>query len=221
MSRVVLWVVVPYVALAAFGLGHWWRYRFDKFGWTARSSQLHEQSVLRWAGPVFHGGILLTAAGHAGGLLVPRAATRALGLPDAAYHAVALVLGGVAGLAVVVGLTALAVRRMMVPAVARDGARGDVLMYVLLFATILIGLIITLTGGHDYRTTVSPWLRSILTLRPDPDLMAGSPPLFQAHALVAWLLVAVWPFTRLVHVLSAPLGYLVRPYIVYRRRDAR
>jgi nitrate reductase gamma subunit len=95
-------------------------------------------------------------------------------------------------------------------------------MFLLLGATVVGGLAITLAGGgHDYRATVAPWFRSILTLRPDPDLMAGAPFGFQAHALLAWALVAAWPFTRLVHVLSAPVGYLVRPYIVYRSRDAR
>ena len=61
----------PYLALTAFVVGLVWRYRSDKFGWTARSSQLHEQRLLRWGSPLFHGGILLTAAGHAVGLLVP------------------------------------------------------------------------------------------------------------------------------------------------------
>jgi nitrate reductase gamma subunit len=50
--------------------------------------------------------------------------------------------------------------------------------------------------------------------------MEGVPLLFQLHVLSAWALFALWPFTRLVHVFSAPIGYLFRPYIVYRSRDA-
>ena len=66
---------------------------------------------------------------------------------------------------------------------------------------------------------MSPWFRSIFYFQPDPELMAGAGIGFQVHALCALLLFAIWPFTRLVHVFSAPVGYLTRPYIVYRSRD--
>jgi nitrate reductase gamma subunit len=214
-----LWVVLPYVALTLFVGGHIWRYRNDKFGWTARSSQLHEQRLLRLGSPLFHVGILVTALGHAGGLLVPASLTRALGIPDGLYDTMAFVLGGLAGLATVAGLAILGCRRLRVRAVARDGVPSDALMYTLLGATILMGLAITLAGGgHEYRTTVSPWFRSIFALQPDVGAIAGAPLGFQAHALIAWTLIACWPFTRLVHVFSLPLGYLARPYIVYRSR---
>jgi nitrate reductase gamma subunit len=75
-------------------------------------------------------------------------------------------------------------------------------------------------GGHyDYREGVSVWYRSFLAFQPQPELMAEAPLGFQLHALVAFALFALWPFTRLVHVFSAPVGYLTRPYIVYRSRD--
>ncbi len=60
--------------------------------------------------------------------------------------------------------------------------------------------------------------RQLFVLQPQPEAMAGAPLLFQLHALTACLLFAAWPFTRLVHVWSAPIGYLARPYLVYRRR---
>ena len=78
-----------------------------------------------------------------------------------------------------------------------------------------------LGAGYDYRGAVSPWLRSILTLRPDASLMSGVPLAFQIHVVAADLMFALWPITRLVHVFSAPLGYLTRPYVVYRSRDER
>lgn len=217
-----LWVVLPYVAITVFVLGHIWRYRTDKFGWTARSSQLHEQRLLRLGSPLFHYGILITALGHAGGLLVPASVTEALGVPNGLYKIAAFGLGGLAGIATVVGLAILVYRRVTVRSVARSGAVGDTVMYTLLGTTLLLGLGITLAGaGHDYRTTVAPWFRSIFVLRPDIEAMARAPIGFQVHALVAWLLIACWPFTRLVHVFSLPLTYLIRPYIVYRSRDPR
>lgn len=217
-----LWMALPYIALTAFAVGHVWRYRTDKFGWTARSSQLHEQRLLRLGSPLFHYGILLAFLGHVGGLLVPAGVTRALGVPDGLYKAAAFGLGGLSGVATVVGLAILIYRRVTVRSVARSGARGDTVMYTLLASTILIGLGITLAGsGHDYRATVAPWFRSIFALQPDVAAIDAAPFWFQAHALVAWGLIACWPFTRLVHVFSLPLGYLTRPYIVYRTRDRR
>jgi len=218
--EIALWTVLPYIALTLFVGGHVWRYRTDKFGWTARSSQLHEQRLLRWGSPLFHGGILLTAAGHAGGLLVPAGLTRAVGVSDAVYHVVAVGLGGLTGTITLVGLAILGYRRLTVTPVARSGAAGDALMYTLLTGAIVIGLAITLFyNAHDYRATVSPWFRSIFLLRPDAEAMSRAPVGFQIHAVVAWALIACWPFTRLVHAFSVPLGYVIRPYIVYRRRD--
>ncbi|MER7506370.1 respiratory nitrate reductase subunit gamma [Nonomuraea pusilla] len=223
---VVLWVAVPYVAIAVFVLGHVWRYRYDKFGWTTRSSQMYESRLLRIGSPLFHFGILVVLLGHIGGLVIPKSWTEAAGVSETAYHATAVALGTVAGVATLGGLAILIYRRRTVGPVFSATTRNDKLMYVLLALTIVLGLAATVVanlagGGYDYRTTISPWFRSIFYLRPDPALMAGAPPLFQLHAISAMVLFAIWPFTRLVHMLTAPLGYLTRPYIVYRSRDER
>jgi nitrate reductase gamma subunit len=221
-----LWVVVPYAALLTFALGTIWRYRYDKFGWTTRSSQLYESAVLRWGSPMFHYGVLLVLIGHVGGLLVPKSWTEAVGISEHTYHLMAVFLGTVAGVFTVVGLAVLIARRRLVGPVFTATTRNDKAMYVVLAGTILLGLLATVRanlvgGGYDYRETVAPWLRSVLTLRPDADLMAGVPADFQLHVLAAFVLFACWPFTRLVHAFSAPVGYLTRPYVVYRSRDTR
>ncbi|SDJ54024.1 nitrate reductase gamma subunit [Nonomuraea maritima] len=221
---VLLWVVAPYVALTVFVLGHLWRYRYDKFGWTTRSSQLYESRLLRVGSPLFHFGILVVALGHVGGLVIPKSWTEAVGVGEHLYHLLAVVLGAVAGVATVGGLAILIYRRRTVGPVFTATTRNDKLMYAVLTLTIVLGLAATVLaniagGGYDYRTTVSPWFRSIFLLQPDPALMTGVPPLFQLHALSALVLFTIWPFTRLVHMLTAPLGYLTRPYIVYRSRD--
>jgi nitrate reductase gamma subunit len=215
-----LWTVLPYLALTSFVLGLVWRYRYDKAGWTARSSQLHERRLLALGSPLFHYGILLTAMGHVVGLLIPAGWIRTLGVGDDLYHTGAVGMGGVAGLMTVAGLGILVVRRLTVRAVNRASLASDLAMY-LLGGTILIGLAITLTGnGHDYRATVAPWLRSVLAFQPSAEAIAGAPFGFQLHAMIAWVLIGAWPYTRLVHVFSLPLGYLFRPYIVYRSREA-
>ncbi|MEV4800384.1 respiratory nitrate reductase subunit gamma [Nonomuraea sp. NPDC049421] len=221
---VLLWVVLPYVALTVFVLGHVWRYRYDKFGWTTRSSQLYESRLLRVGSPLFHFGILVVALGHVGGLAIPKSWTEAVGISEGLYHLLAVVLGAIAGVATVGGLAILIYRRRTVGPVFTATTRNDKLMYAVLALTIALGLAATVLanmvgGGYDYRTTVSPWFRSIFLFQPQPELMAGAPLLFQLHALSALVLFGIWPFTRLVHMLTAPVGYLTRPYIVYRSRD--
>jgi nitrate reductase gamma subunit len=125
-----------------------------------------------------------------------------------------------------VGMAVLIARRRLVGPVFTATTRNDKAMYVVLAATIVLGLLATvranvLGAGYDYRETVSPWFRSLFILQPDPALMAGVPIGFKIHVLAAFALFAFWPFTRLVHAFSAPVGYLTRPYVVYRSRDTR
>ena len=94
---ILLWVVVPYISLAIFVVGHYWRYRYDKFGWTTRSSQLYERRLLRWGSPLFHFGILFALGGHVIGLGIPESWTEAVGIGETAYHAVAVGIGAIAG----------------------------------------------------------------------------------------------------------------------------
>ena len=138
-----------------------------------------------------------------------------------------LVGGGlVAGVAALVGMTILIYRRRTVGPVFSATTVMDKVMYAFLGAAIVLGMwntiagsIFSLGGEYNYREGVSVWYRSFLAFQPDASLMAGAPLGFQLHALVAFGLFALWPFTRLVHVFSAPVGYLTRPYIVYRSRD--
>ena len=221
----VLWVGVPYICLAVFVVGHWWRYRYDKFGWTTRSSQLYESRLLRLGSPLFHFGILFVLMGHVMGLGVPKSWTQAVGVSEGAYHALAVGTGTVAGVCTVVGMAILIYRRRTVGPVFSATTRMDKAMYLVLATVILLGLantaIANIFGHYDYRDGVSVWFRGIFRLSPHPELMADAPIGFQLHGLAAFGLFALWPFTRLVHVFSAPVGYLTRPYIVYRSRDDR
>jgi nitrate reductase gamma subunit len=218
-----LWVVVPYVCLTTFVVGHVWRYRYDKFGWTTRSSQLYEDRLLRWGSPLFHFGILAVFLGHVMGLGVPKSWTEAVGVSEDVYHVLAVGVGAVAGIGTVVGMAILIYRRRTVGPVFSATTRMDKAMYAALATVIVLGLantvVANIVGHYDYREGVSVWFRGIFRFDLQPELMAEAPIGFQAHGLTAMLLFALWPFTRLVHVFSAPLGYLTRPYIVYRSRD--
>ncbi len=218
-----LWVILPYVALAIFVVGHFWRYRYDKFGWTTRSSQLYESRLLRIGSPLFHFGTFFAIMGHVAGLLIPKAWTDALGISNDVYHSVAVVGGLAAGIALVSGLVILVYRRRTIGSVFSATTVNDKAMYPVLGITIVLGMwntiSTTLSHEYNYRQGVSIWFRQLATFNPDPSLMAAAPIQFQIHAVFAMILFAMWPFTRLVHVFSAPVGYFTRPYIVYRSKD--
>jgi len=220
-----LWLTIPYFAFSSFAIGHLWRYRNDQFGWTTRSSQLHESRLLRLGSPMFHLGLLAVLGGHAFGLGVPASWTDRVGVSEHGYHLMSVTAGTLTGLVTVAGLAILLYRRCTVTAVRQATTGMDAAMYAMLGGAIATGMVNTmgenlLRGEYNYRETVSPWFRSLFTISPDPELMAGIPVSFQIHALVVMALIAMWPYTRLVHVFSAPVGYVVRPYIVYRSRDA-
>jgi nitrate reductase gamma subunit len=217
-----LWVLLPYIALTSFVVGHVWRYRRDAYRWTARSTQLLERRLLLVGSFAFHLGILGVIAGHVIGILVPKSWTDAVGVSEGLYHWVAIVAGGAAGLLLCLGAAVLVYRRLKIDRIRATTLRSDWVMYPLLLSTIVLGMLCTFLGGlidgYDYRETVSPWFRSVFTLDPKGSLMLEAPFVYQAHVTIAWLLYAVWPYTRLVHVWSIPVGYLTRSPIVYRAK---
>ena len=93
--NVLLWGVLPYVMMAILIGGLIWRYRYDKFGWTTRSSQLYESRLLRIGSPLFHFGILAAIGGHVVGILIPESWTEGAGLSEDAYHVMAFSLGAI------------------------------------------------------------------------------------------------------------------------------
>lgn len=226
LGDVMLWGVLPYVVIAVLVLGSIWRYRYDQFGWTTRSSQLYEARILRIASPLFHFGILAVIAGHFIGLVIPQSWTKEAGISEDLYHAMALGIGLIAGIGTMVGVVMLIYRRRTTGPVFMATTRNDKLMYIVLVAALFAGLATTLISVFDpnitdYRETVSPWFRSIFIFQPDIAAMTAASLSFKIHTLWGLALFAIWPFTRLVHAFTAPLQYIFRPYIVYRSRGKR
>lgn len=225
---VLLWGILPYVVVLVLVGGLIWRYRFDQFGWTTRSSQLYESKLLKIGSPIFHFALIAVLMGHLVGLLIPKAFTDWIGIDQHTYHAGALYGGGLAGLALIVGLAMLIWRRRSTSAVFKATTWNDKIMYLVLATIIGLGMVAKLTGGttptgeeHNYRETVSVWFRSLFVFQPDVEAMGAATWQYKAHVVIGMLLFAIIPFTRLVHAFSAPFHYLFRPYIVYRSRDAQ
>jgi respiratory nitrate reductase gamma subunit len=227
-ADIFLWVVIPYIAITIFILGHVWRYRRDQFGWTSRSTQLFERRMLKWGSPLFHYGALAAIGGHVLGIIVPQGATSAVGINEHAYHLISAVAGTLAGTAALLGLLILIYRRASVRRVAVTTSYVDLIVYTLLFGVIALGMLDTLShnvfasgDGYNYRHTVAIWFRGVFALQDHAGLMAGVPLVYQLHTLSAWAILALFPFSRLVHAWSIPVQYVGRPYILYRRRYSR
>ena len=225
-----LWGAFPWLAIVAFFVGIFWRWRTDQFGWTTHSSQIYESKLLRMSSPLFHWGMVFVIVGHLMGLAIPKSWTRSVGISDHFYHLIATYPGALAAIATVLGLVGLIYRRVVNRSVFLATSRSDKVMYIFLGGAILSGTIATFslqlfdtlgTNGYDNRETISPWLRNLLIFNIQPELMSDVPWQFKVHVLAGFTLIAVWPFTRLVHAFSAPVGYVTRPYVVYRSRDTR
>lgn len=215
------WVIYPYIMITIFLVGHFYRYLTDQIGWTSKSSEFLEKKSLRWGSLLFHYGILFVLGGHILGLLIPKDLLTQIGVSDESYHFMAIYFGGLSGLATLIGLFLLVIRRFGNERISKTSSFGDKFIALLLFLVIGFGIYNTLgfnlfIGGFDYRNAISPWLRSLIVFAPDPGLMVGVPLVFQLHVILAFLVFGIWPFTRLVHVWSVPIAYIRRSHIIYR-----
>jgi len=227
-----LWVIFPYLSLVTFVLGHVYRYAYDQYGWTPKSSQILERRLLMWGVLLFHWGFLFVFAGHVMGLLVPLEVYRSLGVSDDNYHILSLWAGATVGAVALIGILLLNIRRWFIPRIRRNTETMRFITDALLLVVIVLGMAATvgyrvyvnqydLPAEFEYRENIGPWFRSLFYFSPNPELMLEVPLVFQLHTLSAFVLFALWPFSSLVHVFSVPLGYLRRSYVQYRSSNPR
>jgi nitrate reductase gamma subunit len=213
-----VFTVFPYLCLTTFVVGHSYRYVTDRYGWNARSSEFLEKDTLFYGSVLFHGGILLTLAGHAGGLLIPQSLFDRVGIASAAHLSIAYWSGLVVGMAAFAGSLLLLRRRLNNARVKAAGTFNDLVTLGGLCVIVGIGLYNVVFGHFNVLDTVAPWIRGIVTFRPDPDLMRTVPLSYKLHILSALALLAFSPFSRLVHIWSAPVFYFFRSPILFRRK---
>lgn len=216
------WVILPYLCCAVFIVGHIFRYRYDQFNWTAKSSEFIEKKQLMIGSLLFHVGIIPVIMGHVAGLGIPKSWMNALGVNDHLYHLGAMYVGGLFGIITFAGMLILTSRRITKRTVRRLSSTSDMIVNALLLFIIVMGMYSTLVTNNvqpdfDYRETISIWFRNLFLFRPDASLMTEVPVTFKIHVLTGFLIFAFWPFTRLVHVWSVPLNYARRSYILYRK----
>ncbi|QXX76608.1 respiratory nitrate reductase subunit gamma [Methylovirgula sp. HY1] len=216
----------PYFCLTVFLLGSLLRFDREQYTWKSGSSQLLRRRQLRWGSNLFHIGILVILAGHTVGLLTPIAVFDALGISHSFKQGLAITVGGIAGVACFIGITLLAHRRLFDARIRATSSFSDIAILMMLWAQLSLGLSTILVSlhhmdGHEMVKFMN-WTQGILTLQPAAAAyVADVSPVFKAHLFLGMTIFLVFPFTRLVHIWSAPIWYLGRPgYQVVRTRFA-
>jgi nitrate reductase gamma subunit len=215
----------PYLCLTVFLLGSLARFDREQYTWRSGSSQMLRKRQLAWGSNLFHLGILIIFFGHLVGLLTPIWVFDALGISHGFKQMMAIVVGGIAGIACFAGMTLLIHRRLFDSRIRKTSSFGDIAVLLLLYAQLILGLTTILVSldhldGHEMVRFMT-WAQGILTLEPSVSaLIADAHPIFKLHLFLGMTVFLVFPFTRLVHVWSAPIWYLGRRgYQVVRSRS--
>ena len=219
-----LFGIYPYVALVVLAVGTVIRYDREPYSWRTGSSQLLRRKQLMWGSLLFHVGVLLIFAGHLVGLLSPLALWDFLGITHGTKQMIAIVLGGVAGAMGIVGATLLLHRRFFDARIRRNSSFSDNLIIFILWVQLALGLLtIRVSMQHldgEEMVKFMHWAQGIFTFDPQAaSYVADADLVFKLHITLGLTIFVLFPFSRLVHMLSAPVRYIWRPgYQVVRTR---
>jgi nitrate reductase gamma subunit len=213
----------PYLCMVSFFLGRWARFDRSQYTWRSQSSQLLRRKQLFWGSILFHVGILGLFFGHFFGLLTPPALLDSFGLSVRTHQILAVIAGSILATICFVGMTMLIHRRLSDPRIRLTSKPTDIFILLFIYAQLILGIVgipVSLAntdGTHMLR--MSEWARSIFLFQPgSADLLADVPWIYKIHLVAGMTLFLLTPFTRLVHVWSAPIWYLFRPgYQIVRR----
>lgn len=220
-----VFAVYPYIALTICIVGSWIRYDNEQYTWKTDSSMLLSKSNMILASNFFHIGILSIFAGHFAGLVLPHGLWLALGISDMQHQWLAISAGSIFGLMCLIGGSILWMRRMFNPRVRAASRYMDIFILSWLMATLLLGLsTIPVSIGHanhgdpEVMMALSAWVQSVLTLNPQPELLDKVDPIFKTHMFFGMTVFLLFPFSRLVHVFTAPFNYVGRAYQIVRAK---
>lgn len=220
-----LFQILPYISLAVLFLGSIIRFDRDPYSWRSKSSQILRKKQLMWGSVLFHVGILIVLAGHVVGLLTPIVVFDFLGISHGFKQVMAMAVGGVAGVVCLIGLLMLLHRRLFDARIRANSSFSDIAVLFLLLAQLLLGLwTITVSmkhlDGHEM-VKFMEWVQHIVTFRGGAaDYVRDVHLVFKLHLTLGMFIFIVFPFTRLVHIWSAPVFYIARrQYQIVRRRE--
>ncbi|HLW26604.1 MAG TPA: respiratory nitrate reductase subunit gamma [Kiloniellales bacterium] len=214
----------PYLAITVLIVGSILRFDKGQYTWRSQSSQFLRRRQMILGSNLFHLGVLILFVGHFMGLLVPEAIYAFAGIGHSFKQMMALIVGGIAGIAAFIGCSLLLHRRLFDPRVRRSSSIGDILVLILLWLQIALGLAtafwtIRALDGHEMVLFMN-WASGLTRLDPGASaLIIDTALVYRVHIVLGLTLFLITPFTRLVHIWSAPIWYLFRPgYQIVRSR---
>ncbi len=219
-----LFQLYPYLAGAIFIVGSILRFDMAPYTWKTNSSQLFDSGPLfRWGSNLFHIGILGLFLGHFVGMLMPHAWYPVFGLTAGSKQVLAIVAGGVFGVICLIGATILLHRRLFNTRIRAHNSQGDTFILVLLYLQLLTGLFTIFSSmthlDGEMMIVLTTWAQDIVTFQGGAaQILVEAPLVYKVHIFLGITIFLVFPFTRLVHIWSAPIWYLGRSYQLVRQR---
>ncbi|MBC7201188.1 MAG: respiratory nitrate reductase subunit gamma [Pseudomonas balearica] len=221
-----LFGVYPYIALAVCLIGSWARFDLSQYSWKAGSSQMLQPKGMRLASNLFHVGVIFILAGHFVGLLTPASVYHHF-ISSGAKQVVAMVSGGFFGVLCLIGLVMLIQRRLNDPRVRASSNKSDIMILFVLLAQLVLGLLTIFASlGHldgSVMVLLGNWAQSVVTLQPvkAAGAIESVSVIYKLHVFLGMTLFVLFPFTRLVHIVSAPVWYLGRRYQIVRQKGVK
>ncbi len=222
-----LFGIYPYLCLAVLLIGSLVRFDREPYTWKSDSSQMLRKGELRLGSNLFHYGVLIVILGHFAGFLAPHWAMDWM-LSPVAHQLLAMVVGGIAGLVAITGLTILLHRRLADPRIRLNSRKWDIAVAMMLWLQLALGLLtVPLSAFHMDGVlfeALTSYVKGIVTLDGSASsLMIGVPLVYKLHVLLGFTIFLISPFTRMIHIWSGAgaLAYLFRPYQIVRTPRTR
>ena len=222
-----LFGIYPYLCLAVLLIGSLIRFDREPYTWKSDSSQMLRKGQLRLGSNLFHYGVIIVILGHFVGFLAPHWAVD-WALSPTGHQLLAMVVGGIAGLVAIIGLTILLHRRLADPRIRLNSRKWDIAVAMMLWLQLALGLLtVPLSAFHmdgALFEAVTTYVKGIVTLNGNAaSLMIGVPLVYKLHVLLGFTIFLISPFTRMIHIWSGAgaLAYLVRPYQIVRSPRTR
>ena len=217
--------IYPYIALTTFLVGSVIRFDREQYTWKADSSQIFEKEQLRKGSILFHIGVLALFMGHFAGLVIPHTWFLAMGISDMMHQVVAISAGAAFGSLCMMGGVILWKRRMYNPRVRANSRFMDIFILDWIRVTLGVGLVTipvsiyhAFNGDASVMVALAEWVQSMLALNAQPEYLSGVGLIYKLHLFLGMSVFFLFPFSRLVHVWSMPLGYMFRPYQIVRTK---
>ncbi len=219
-----LFGIYPYIALVIFIVASIIRYDREQYTWKSGSSQMLRDTKLRLAMNMFHIGVLFIFFGHFVGLLLPASIYHHV-ISTESKQMLAMVSGGFFGVVGLIGMTELLKRRLTDPRIRNTSTRADIAILIMLYVQMVLGLLTILASSQHLDGSVmvmmANWAQAIVTFRgfEAAQQIANVSFIYKLHVFLGLTIILIFPFSRLVHIVSIPVKYFGRNYQIVRQKQ--